>query len=153
MSSLSYGIQNEYYNFIGVTTDSKLNPTTSVPVTLTGAFADNRVARTIGGNSECSLYVEYTPGQDNGAFELLVETSADKVDNSPVFYQDISTALSSGVATISQQSYAFTGATSGVTYRFRILLPVADKVLRVSVRDRAATKGTATVRLLSSGRT
>jgi len=156
--TLTYGIQEEYHNFIGITTQKTdagvYRKVTSEPVVLTGDFTENSEFKNVAGCTETTLYVEYTPGQNSGVFELQLETSGDSGNDNevPTFYQDVSTAIASGVATVNQSIFRFTGSTSGTTYRFRVLFPVADKLMRVSVRDTATTKGSATIRLFRSGR-
>lgn len=145
MGGLAYGIQEEYKNFIG-NADS--------PVTLTNDFAGNTETVSIAGASEVSLYVAYTPGENAGTFELKVETSPDKRDDAVTFFQDVTASVVSGTITATQSIYEFVGATAAQEYLFRILVPVADRTLKVSIRENGvAVAGTAYVRCLYSGRT
>ncbi len=137
---LSYGIQTSK-NLIG---------TTAAPVTLTTAYTGNTASFITSGVAMVTFYVQYTAQTGGNSIQLKVEGSPTTTNSgTPVFYQDVSSSVTTGTATLTQVEYTFVNAGTTVQ-RFRIPWPCADQTLKISIKETvgAGTAGTASVAVL-----
>lgn len=145
--ALSYGLQ----------TAKDLIGTVAAPVTLTTLYTGNTATFRSSGCAMLTFYVRYTAQTGGNSIQIKIEGSPD--DPNPVtpqsgavtstFYQDISTSVSGGTATISQVEYTFVNA--GTTaLGLRISFPSADHQIKISIKETlgGGTAGTASLRVL-----
>ena len=125
-------------------------------VTLTAAYADNLATIETEGLSELIAYVSYTTGaaETDNSIQLRVQGSPARIGDTTSWYQDVTTSASSGTVTVTPAEYSLTGAVAATVYTARIMIPVADKQIRLAVKETgvAANFGTCTIELLKSGR-
>lgn len=121
-------------------------------VTLSTDYADNRKTVGTGGMTQGVLYVLYTTGAGGTAnnVDIKLEFSPD----GDSFFQETSSSTTSGVSTIYQHSYTFEGAVAATAYSIRIPFDIADKNVRVSLKETVAagSAGTVTAYLELSGK-
>ena len=119
-----------------------------VPITLTASFDDNVNVVHMGNKSQMQLYIDYTPAQDGRKISVQIEGSP----NGSRYYKKVTSDISSGTETWSIKVGTFTGTTGGVTYPIEVSEPVADKSIRISVKeDGSANFGTVSIQFLKSG--
>lgn len=120
-------------------------------VTLTTAYTGNTKTIAVAGAEEAILFVNYTTGsgETSNSIEIKVEFGPTDTD----VYQDVNEAVSSGTSTLYQKEYTFVGASAATSYKFRLPIPVADKFMKVSIKESGVSTnaGTATVKTTFSG--
>ena len=145
---LTYGLQKGEYVLGSADSD----------VTLTATYADNVHEIDTEGLSYLTFYVTYTTGvgETDNDIDIKIDGAPDQSlpgEESVTFFQSTSSSTSSGVVTLSPQDYHFTGALAGTEYTFKFFVPVADKKIKVSIKETgvAANFGTAMIKTLKSG--
>ena len=125
--------------------------TIASPSTLTNAYAGNTNNFPIGGVSMLTLVGTYTTGatETSNNIDIKVEGSADKTN----YYQEMTESAAAGVVTMYPATYKVNGAGSATAYPFRIMVPVADKRIKISIKETgvAANYGTVVMQALMSG--
>lgn len=91
------------------------------------------------------LYIDYTPLSAAAHLTYKVEFSPD----GSTFYQETAEEVSSGASEVYLKTRDFNGSTSGASHKFASSLPVADRYLKVSVKNSAAS-GTVSMKALFS---
>lgn len=121
-------------------------------VTLTNAYADaNSGSKDVNEISRAALLVNYTTGatETNNSIEVKIEFGPTDSE----LYRTSNKSDSSGTSTLTAQEFTFVGAAAATSYKFRIPLDLADKVIKVSVKETGVVTnaGTATVKLSAAG--
>jgi hypothetical protein len=144
---LSYGLQSP----------KALIGTPTTPVTLTNAYTGNTYSLITSGAAMITFYLQYTAQTGGNTVQLKIESSPNTTNDidaagnpvTPLFYQDVSTAVAAGVVTLAPIEYTFTNA--GTTAKLiRILWPCADQEVKISLKEtiNAGTAGTASLAAL-----
>jgi len=121
-------------------------------VSLTTSYAGNTRTMQVDGMTQMMLFLTYTPGAGGGgnSIEIRLESgpSAGEV------HQHTSVETVTGVSTLYQQEYTFTGAVAGTDYTLRIPIPMADPYLTVSIKETvlAGAAGIASLKIGINGK-
>jgi len=121
----------------------------STPATLSASYAGNTDIIHTANKEQLELYIAYTPAENNRVvnIQLLGGPSVDDL-----YYFANKKFDTSNNEILSIPNIQYTGALAGVTYKIRISEPVADKYVRVSVKeDGSASFGTVSIRFMVSG--
>ena len=118
----------------------------ALAATLTAAYSGNTYNFQTDGNDYAIIYVTYTPAENTRNCYLQIEGGP----NSSDFFLKSSLLDSiSGESTLLSHTAKLPGATSGTAYKMRWEVPIADKCMRISVKeDGAGTFGTVTVQMI-----
>lgn len=121
-------------------------------VTLTTAFSGNRKTVKSGGMSQGTLYIAYTTGA--GGAGNNVDIQLDFSNDGTTWYQESSSSTTTGTTTLYNHTYTFDGAASATAYYLRIPFAVADKYIRISLKETVVggSAGTVTSYLELSGK-
>lgn len=135
MSGVGSPIQNDFYVIGSATTAA----------TLTALFADNTKIFNIEGINQIVFDVEYTPAAANRTISLQYEFST---DNSTFFHRTV-VKISSTERTLTIPPTIFLGALAGTAYKFEDAVNVANRWMRVSVKeDGSSSFGTVTLKTM-----
>lgn len=106
-------------------------------VTLTTGFADNRYSTEVGGMSKLSLDIDYTRGatEASSKLQMQIEHSTDNVNWYSLVIDETST-----VSTITPRVWELEG-----TNKVNIILDIAYKNIRISVKESGAVTNAGTV--------
>lgn len=117
--------------------------------TLTTSFNDNQDASNAGGFTQLTMYVAYTPAESGRTMSIQVETSPDNVTFYPVVTLQDVTPFDGTARTADFIKFILSTGTSEVRRRF--VYPLADKFVRVSVKEDGSNHGTINVVQTLSG--
>lgn len=124
----------------------------STDATLTASYSNNSKVLGVGGFTQIVLYVQFTPAQNTRKLVMKLEFSPDNDNVVKDFYQTSQISNVSGIRSLAQEEIEFTGAIASTTYSFRFSEPIADKNLRLSVKEDAMSDfGTVNIRYTLSG--
>jgi hypothetical protein len=115
--------------------------------TLTASYAGNTDTVRVDGMSQVVLYISYTASEADRTLSIKIEagTASDDV------YQTITTSASSGTQTVNAEVFEIAG-TNETAVKRRIPIPVADKYLKISIKEDGSNHGTVTAKLTVSGK-
>lgn len=131
--TLRYGIQSDVY-LIG---------TSSTAATLTDTYTDNTKTFQVEGVSQAAFYIEYTPAAASRIVYIQYEFGPASDD----FYKSTSKDTTSTARTLYIVPTQFTGTTASTAYKLRDTIDIADKWLRISVKESGSSSfGTVTIR-------
>lgn len=119
-------------------------------VSLTNAYSGNTKILGVGGMTQIEFYVQYTSATDNRNILIKLDFAPDDED----FYQSTYLTIDStnNQRVVTQEEVSFEAVTNSVTYKFRFSEPLADKNLRISVKEDGSNNfGTFKLRYLLSG--
>ena len=106
--------------------------TSSVPITLTTAYADNQIALKANEYNTLVLYVYYTPAADSRVCYVQVEGSADGTNYAQkIIFKDEITGESTMLGHIAKVA----GATASETYKKRYVIYLSDMFIRIGVKE------------------
>lgn len=130
--------------------------TPSTPVTLTTSYATAGQSRifSVGGQPQMTVYVDYTAAGVGNSIQIKIEAAPlDAITGTTAtVYRETSANASGGTVTLTSAERTFVG-TNGTTERFCFRSPLADKQVKISVKETvvAGSAGTAAVQALVSG--
>lgn len=145
MGSLNFG-NHQVSQLIGTRVG-----TTITPVALTAAYTGTTKTFDVGGWSKMNLDIYYTPGatETNNTCSVKLEASTDGVN----FAQLTNESATTGVSTLYQREFLFTGASASTLYAFTLGIDIFYKKVRVSLQEGGVVTnfGTAFVEATLSG--
>ena len=117
--------------------------------TLTASYDDNNASTSAGGFNVITVYIEYTPTEDNSSMLVQVEAGIDDSNLYPkisLIDEDIS-----GTSTGKSHILEIPSSGAGVMVKKRFLVEIADLKMRVSLKESvSATFGTGKINILKN---
>jgi len=117
--------------------------------TLTASYDDNNASTSAGGFNVITVYIEYTPTEDNSSILVQVEAGIDDSNLYPkisLIDEDIS-----GTSTGKSHILEIPSSGAGVMVKKRFLVEIADLKMRVSLKETvSSTFGTGKINILKN---
>lgn len=146
MDGRTYSIQQDY-PILGATKNVAGALSVASPVTLTAAYTGNLSGTfNIASAQQLTCFLRYITGsgETNNSVEVRVEFSPDGT----LWYQEVGEEVSGATSTLTQIERTFVGAAAATTYSLRFAIPVADKFMRIALKETGVVTNFGTASLI-----
>ena len=145
----NYSVQN-IFPVRGATATN--NVITFSRVTLTAAYTGNLTSGIqLAGQTQIMFFVDFLThaSATTSDIDIRLEFSPDNTN----WYQETESSVAAGVDQMTRLEHSFTGGAASTTYSFKFAVPVADKFMRVALKQAVDVTnfGTASILMVVSG--